>query len=106
MLFSRFKDKKLRLKYLKEEHKLKVIKFLNINILSKSQHNKKDFKNRAAFPKSFLLYKKKKIKTKLVRRSLFKDHTRSNYRPLNLSRFVFRDLLRFGLVPGYKKAVW
>lgn len=106
MLFSRFRDKQLRLKYLKTENKLKIIKFLNINILGRLSNSKTKTKQGFALPQAFLTYKKGGIKTKIVRRSLFRDHTKSNYRPLNLSRFVFRDLLRFGLIPGYKKAVW
>jgi ribosomal protein S14 len=106
MIFSQFKDKQLRSDYLKTEHKTKINKFLNINILSKLSYFKnKNFKQ-ICIIKSNLGIKKKFFKTKIVRRSLFADHSKNNNRKLNFSRFVFRDLLKFGLVPGYKKAVW
>ena len=106
MLFSQLKDKQLRQKYLKVENKLKISKFLRINILSKMLYSKKKNTKQTHYIIAGLRKKTCRIKTKILRRSIFSDHTKSNYRQFNMSRFVFRDLLRFGLVPGYRKAVW
>jgi|SRR5437868_2290398 len=110
MLFSRVRDFRLRKKFLNSEHKIKVTKFVLINVLSKPSFFKKKRKMRQLLKQTF--YSKKKLKqlknnkVKIVRRCLYTDRTRGMFRSYNLSRNVFRDLMQFGLIPGYKKAAW
>jgi ribosomal protein S14 len=52
------------------------------------------------------LLKKNTYKNKILKRCLITDRTKSVYKPFNLSRSIFKDLLQYGLVPGYKKAAW
>jgi len=112
MLLSKVKDLNLRNKFLKIEHKIRVNKFVFINLMSKlllSQRLKK-IKLHPLVLLSFTLNRKNKIlknnKTKIIKRCLITNRSRSVYKPFNLSRNIYRELLSFGLVPGYKKAVW
>lgn len=45
-------------------------------------------------------------KTKIVRRCVFTNRGRAVLRPYSISRTFLRECLLFGVVPGYKKAVW
>jgi ribosomal protein S14 len=110
MLFSKIKDTKTRKKLFKLEYKLKSEKFVFINLVSKLNLLKKS-KKRKLFPfykAVYLSFFKKHSgnKVKIVRRCLITNRSKGVYRPFNFSRLIFRDLLQFGLVPGYKKAVW
>ena len=42
----------------------------------------------------------------ITRRCLLTNRSRAIYRPFGLSRLVLRDLIQFGLLPGYTKAIW
>jgi len=107
MLFSRIKDFRLRKKFLKFEHKIKIRKFVFINMMTYLKHSKQ---HNTFLLKAFLLNplknKSQFSKSKMIRYCLINKRTRSVNRPFNLSRSIFRELLQFGLVPGYKKAVW
>lgn len=112
MLFARLKNKKLREKYYKLETKKKINKFIKINLLSNLKlFSKKNLKKKKEFILS-ILYKKKFFKSikigknNIIRRCLLTNRSKGITRLHNLSRSVFRNLLSFGIVPGYKKAVW
>ena len=107
MLFAKIKDLKFRLKFSRLELKQKVAKYVKINILTKSFLLKKDQKKRAHVLKS--LYREtliKGFKVKVVQRCILTNRSRGTYRSHSISRNIFRDLLQFGMIPGYKKAVW
>lgn len=107
MLFAKIKDLNLRLKFSKFELKKKVDKYVKINILTKSLMLKKVQKKRAYILKS--LYKDsftKNSKVKITQRCILTNRSRGVYRSHLISRNIFRDLLQFGIIPGYKKAVW
>ncbi len=110
MLFSKVKDVKARKLLKRNEYKLKCEKYVFINILSKLHDiiiNKK--LNESSILKSLYFeskYKKRFTKTRLIRRCVLTDRTKAVNRSFNLSRNIFRNMLQFGLVPGYKKAVW
>lgn len=110
MLFSKIKDLRLRQKFLKSEYKIKVNKYLHINLLVKLLKLTK-FKKKIKQPFLYkaLYFKKKNLnynKIKIVRRCLYTNRNRSVYRKYNLSRNIFRSLIQFGFIPGYKKAAW
>lgn len=108
MLFSKVNDKKIRSRYNLIEHKKKVNKFILINLFSKINFNKKKNKKKFYIFKSIALKKTKEktYKNRIVSHCLFSYRTRSVNKNLRLSRSILRDLIQFGLVPGYKKAVW
>lgn len=105
MLSAKIKDLKYRKFFLKIEKKRLINKFLFIYLVNKKKVKKKQilyfFLKTNKYSK--LLYK---TKTKLVRRRLLTNRGRGNFRPYNLSRFMLRDFMQFGVLPGYKKAVW
>jgi len=45
-------------------------------------------------------------KTKMINYCLLTKRSKTSYKPYNLPRSIFRELLQFGIIPGYKKAVW
>jgi ribosomal protein S14 len=108
MLFSKINDKKLRNKYNLLEYKKKVNKFILINLLHKFYLNKRKHNKLSYIHKliSLKLLRKKNYKNKIVSHCLLTNRTKSVYKRFYLSRSVLRDLMQFGLVPGYKKAVW
>lgn len=108
MISSKIKDLKYRILYSKIEKKKILNKFLFINLLNKKNKSQKE---KLLFFFLFLKLKKYsklkfKTKTKLVRRCALTNRGRGNYRPYGVSRFIMRDFMQFGLLPGYKKAVW
>jgi ribosomal protein S14 len=110
MLFSKVKDNKIRQIYLQFEYKRRAKKFVFTNILSNSLNlsNKSFYKNENLYKSLYLKFNIKKycFKNKIVNHCLINNKTKSVYKKFNLSRSILRDLMLFGLIPGYKKAVW
>jgi ribosomal protein S14 len=104
MKYLKFKDNKNRQKFKKFElqHKLKY--FIYKNILSYINQNKMVQEKKLIF---FQLLKKKKknFSTKIVRRCILTNRSKS-FRPFKISRILSRELIGFGIIPGYTKAVW
>jgi small subunit ribosomal protein S14 len=106
MKYLKIKDIKNRERLFFQEKKKLIKKTLFINFLNVfSNHFKKSH--------SIFLYvfiKKLKCfnssKTKINRRCILSNRNRSIIRPFNISRIIFKDLIYFGMLPGYKKAVW
>jgi ribosomal protein S14 len=107
MLFSKLNDFKLRQKFLKNEYKIKIQKYIFINLINKfkirSQKllslNKSLYFNKLVKPHNA-------TKSKIVRRCIFTYSAKNQVKSYNLSRSVLRNLMHFGLIPGYRKAVW
>lgn len=100
------KDKKLRHIFQKFEIKLKLKKFISINLLT-SLSKKKYI---SSIKKKLILYqilKKKKysILSKIVRRCILTNRSTS-IRFFKISRIQSKEMISFGILPGYKKAVW
>lgn len=107
MLSLKIKDLKNRNLYLKNEKKIIINRFLFIHLLNQSKKRKE----KLFF--LFLLLKNKKnsklkykMRTKIVRRCAISNRGRGNFRPYGISRFFLRDFMQFGILPGFKKAVW
>lgn len=101
MLASKVKDLKSR-STLKQFEKFNLInKFVFIN---SSNIDKDHFYNTYNFQKDLNI--KKGSKTKIVRRCVFNNRGRGVLRPFGISRIYLRELLQFGQVSGYFKAVW
>jgi len=101
MLSLKIKDSKVRQKFYHFENTKRVQKFLFINTLNQKKTNKERatclFKN---------ILSKRISKVRINRRCVINNRGRSSIRPLGISRVHLRELLQFGLVPGYSKAVW
>jgi len=107
MKYLKVKDIKNRQKFFFNE-KNKIIKktiFINfLNLFSKHFKSKHSIFLYIFIKK--LNYFNKSSKTKINRRCILSNRNRAIVRPFNISRIVFKDLIYFGLLPGYKKAVW
>jgi ribosomal protein S14 len=102
MILAKVKDIKNRKQFFKKEFFNKKIKFLFINLLNKNKHLQQNSKQLDFF----LKLKQKNSKTKIIRRCIFNNRSRGSLRFLGVSRIYLRELLQFGVIPGYKKAVW
>jgi small subunit ribosomal protein S14 len=47
-----------------------------------------------------------KNKVRMVNRCVVNNRGRGVFRPFGISRVLLRNLMQFGLLPGYSKAVW
>ena len=99
MLFKKTKDILLRKYFLKIEKKKLINKYIYINLLKKSP-----FKQTKNFIKKFVSLKGSKVK--ITNRCLLTNRKHSVYKKFSLSRLVLRDLMQFGIIPGYAKSVW
>lgn len=97
MKFKKFKDFHIRTQFHKKEILNLSLKFMYTNFLNKNKNNLK-------FNSLKKKYVHKVSKTKLVRRCILNNRSKS-LRPYNISRIKLRELLQFGIIPGYKKSV-
>lgn len=107
MLSAKIKDIKLRKFYNKFESKKLINKFIFTNLLNKKnkENNKKIEKiNTILLQKQ--LNNKRNSKVRIVRRCVFNNRNRGVLRSFGISRVYLRELMLFGIVPGYSKAVW
>jgi small subunit ribosomal protein S14 len=107
MKYLKVKDIKNRKNFFLNEKK-KVIKktiFINFLNLFSSQFKNKHSIFLYIFIKK-LKYFSNTSKTKINRRCIISNRNRAIIRPFNISRIVFKDLIYFGLLPGYKKSIW
>jgi ribosomal protein S14 len=105
MISKQFKSLKLRKSVFKDEISKKINKFLFINLLNRTKCL--DTKSKLIF--LFLKQKtnsKKTSKVLVTNRCVFNNRSRGVYRPFGISRNLLRELMQFGLVPGYSKGVW
>jgi ribosomal protein S14 len=104
MLFLKIKDLKKRILFLKFENIKQIKKFVLINLLSKFHFK---FKNHHYLFLILLNLNLKYIsKIKFTQRCILTNRSRRVIRFCNLSHSVFRRLIQFGMVPGFKKAIW
>ena len=128
MLSSKIKDIKIRKSFEKIEKIKKIKKFVFTNLLNNpfpesinSDNTKLNFKN-SIFNKTsilkfknylslfFLKNKKNKMllksKIRMTNRCVFNNRNRGVLRLYGISRSLLRELIQFGLIPGFSKAVW
>lgn len=99
MLSKKIKDLKIRKEFKKREALNTTLKFLSTNY----------FNSNMDVPRCnvFAMIKQRNFsKTKIVRRCILTNRSRGSIRPYNISRMKLRELLQFGIIPGYKKSVW
>jgi len=106
MLSTKIRDIKTRNSFYRVEKLKKVKKFLFVNFLN---DKKQTFYNRSCLLISLLKKKQKlKIKTsvRISNNCIFNNRSKGVLRPYGISRTLMRDMLQFGVLPGYSKAVW
>jgi ribosomal protein S14 len=108
MKYLKYKDNKKRYLFKNFELKNKIKYFVYKHILAYTSYN--FILNSTSTTKKLILYKilkkkKKKFSTQLIRRCILTNRSKS-FRPFKMSRIVVRELMGFGIIPGYTKAVW
>lgn len=96
------KNKKIRLEFFKQEKSKLINKFLFVNLMNSSQNLKKLHPLLSRFSQKTDKVSKVKIKNKCV----MTGRNKSVEKKYSFSRIILLDMLRFGIIPGYKKAVW
>lgn len=112
MQFKKFKNASQLSLYKKKEKYVKIYKFLFIYLLNILQFKSSNLYTKAEIlnlRKQFIYCKllaQKISKTKLYRNCIVTGRSRGVYRPYGLSRCALKDLIQFGRLPGYSKAIW
>jgi ribosomal protein S14 len=101
MLALKVKDLKSRVSFKQSEKYNLINKFVFVN----SFNSDTDRFYNAAYSQSSSK-SKRGSKTQIVRRCVFNNRGRGVLRPFGISRIYLRELLQFGQVSGYFKAVW
>lgn len=103
MLHSKVKDLKHRQQFLKLEKTRIVDIFVFRNLVANPQTSLELKKNMF-----FKFYNKKKsrVKNRIVRRCVLTNRGRGSLQDFKISRSLLRELMGFGIIPGYKKSVW
>jgi len=105
MLSSKQKDIKIRNRFYKYENLNKITKLLFIYLSSR-----KNLKTNLKIKSTNLQKLHSKIrffsKIKIRARCALTNRIGGLYRPYFISRIVMRELIQFGILPGYTKSVW
>lgn len=83
----------------KYEYNSKILKVLESSLSNQS-------KKRAVYSINLVLHFLSRTTTRINHRCRLTNRNRGVFRSYGLSRLQLRKLMQFGLVPGYKKAVW
>ena len=103
MLHSKIKDLKYRNQFLKIEKARLVDIFVFRNLVANPRISK-NLKKKVFF--KFFCIKNSRVKTRIVRRCVLTNRGRGNLQSFKISRTLLRELMGFGIIPGYKKSVW
>jgi ribosomal protein S14 len=103
MLSAKIKDIKFRKAYNQTEKKRRLNKFLFINLLNNKKNN---FEKLKSVTPQFITKLHYNSKVRLTRRCVLNNRSRGVLRLFGVSRIQLRDMMQFGLIPGYSKAVW
>jgi ribosomal protein S14 len=101
MLHLKTKDLKYRKKFLQREKSFLIGKFIFLYFLKNSSKSL-----RFLSEKFVQKYLKGSFRMKIVNRCIITNRGRGVFRPFGCSRLVLRNLFLFGIIPGFKKAVW
>lgn len=106
MLSTKIRDIKTRDSFYRVEKLKKIKKFLFVNFLN----DKKQTTYSRGYGLMLFFKKKQKLKLKtsvrISNNCIFNNRSKSVLRPYGISRILMRDLMHFGVLPGYSKAVW
>ena len=105
MLSLKFKSKKLQNCFSKAEKIRVLAKFIEAYIIGSGKVKKfSSCLNEITVLRKYYLTKFSRVRIK--RRCIFTNASKSISKKFGASRFVLRDFMQFGLLPGYKKSVW
>lgn len=107
MLSAKIQDFKIRKAFSKIEKIKKIKKFLFVHLLNPTT-------NITLMERNFLLISLLKTRSthsfktrvRMTNRCVLNNRSRGVFRPYGISRILMRDLMQFGILPGYTKAVW
>ena len=103
MLHSKVKDLKHRKQFSLIE-KTQLIDNFIFKTLSANPKISKTLKKNIFF--KFYNIKKFRVKNRIVRRCVLTNRGRGSLQDFKVSRTMLRELMGFGIIPGYKKSVW
>lgn len=103
MLHLKIKDLKHRKQFYKMEKTHMVDNFIFRNLVGNPKFSMQ-LKKLIFF--KFYNTKKSRIKNRIVRRCVLTNRGRGTLQAFKISRTLLRELMGFGIIPGYKKAVW
>lgn len=103
MLHSKIKDIKHRKQYHKVE-KAQIIDNFVFKTLIANPKISKNLKTHIFF--KFYSKKKFRVKNRIVRRCVLTNRGRGSLQAFKISRILLRELMGFGIIPGYTKSVW
>lgn len=99
----KIKNLKQRKGFEKQELNSQIKKFIYINILRASLKNRRVFLYLLNSARTEL---KQFSKSKIKNTCVLSGRNRSIHKKLSFSRIKLREMISFGLLPGYKKSVW
>lgn len=103
MQASLLKNKKNRKKFYSLEISCKIDKFLTVHLLQDRFFIDKSY---LRFINNLLRSSTDSLKSKLKNKCVLTYRSKSVEKKYNISRIILRDMLRSGIFPGYKKAIW
>lgn len=104
MLSLKYKDIKKRYHFAKCELQKRVSKFIFVQLLNSAKIASHEKAKIILFQN--LSLKSTNSKTKLQRRCLLTNRSRVSNRHFNISRIKLREMLKYNIIPGYKKVSW
>jgi ribosomal protein S14 len=103
MYYLKVKDYKRRILFKKFELQIRLKNFIYKNLLSYTHKNKPLLHSVVSY--QILKKKRKRIITRITNRCILTNRSKS-IRKLKISRIKARELVSYGIIPGFKKAVW
>ncbi len=103
MYYLKKKNIKYRIFFKNSEMQIKLKNFIYKNLLSYFYKKKNIIQLKICF--KILQKKRKRIITKITNRCILTNRPKS-IRKLKISRIKMRDLISYGILPGFKKAIW
>jgi ribosomal protein S14 len=107
MLSKKIKDIRIRESFYKIEKLKRLKKFVFINLLNKTKQKSSLLRN------FFLIFFSKskqnmpnKSRVRMTNRCVINNRNRGVLRSHSISRTLLRNLMQFGIIPGFSKAVW
>lgn len=104
MKYLKIKDKKNRFKFYNLEIKNNINKFLYIKFLNSNKFS--NLRKKIMFKFLSLKSTNFRHKNRVVRRCKLTNRGRGTFQKFHISRILLRELMSFGIIPGYTKAVW
>ena len=103
MKYLKKKNIQSRILFQKFEKKKKISKIVLTFLLNLRKKKMFSFYSKK---KMFSIYNNNKSLNRVSNMCIITGRSRGVFKSFSASRFVLRTLMSFGVIPGYKKAVW